>query len=105
MIHIQPSTKEETSLPTVVCEARVAIPELGINIGDRIIVENLGDPRGMILYRELDTATARAVMCHPGVSVVPLTRRSTDRRQRLRASGPSLRLCRQPEPTEPPITP
>lgn len=87
--------------PVLVLIANADIPEHDIKSGDRVVIENLGEPDGMLQCRPRDTATCKALLTHPSVSVVPLSRaRSADRRRQWHPSRQPLHLLKEePDPT------
>lgn len=70
-----PQSSPATTMPSLVCTAEADIPELAILKGDRIVVENLGEPGGASILRSPDPETVRAILTHASVSVVPGRRR------------------------------
>ena len=76
-----------TVLPTIVVECPEAIPELDIRADDWIIVNNLGEPGGAILYRHLDGPTAQRLLTHVSSAVYALPA-SRPPRRRLRLLKP-----------------
>ena len=76
-----------TPNPVLFCEVLHDIPALDLLAGDRIIIENLGEPGGVVLRRPIDTVTAQAVLTQSAevVSVVSVPRRRFDRRLPLPA--------------------
>jgi hypothetical protein len=73
---------------TIVGEAHTAIPELGVEIGDWIVLENDDHehPNG-ILSRYLEAVGVAAIASHPSIKLTPLTAKSLGKSLR-----PSLRL-------------
>lgn len=83
MTHVRPMHRPTVRTATLVCEVHqdLTLPDgQTIRAGARVVIENLGEEDGAVLYRVLDTATARAILTHPSVSVVPVARRAGDRR-------------------------
>ena len=91
----EPTTAPLTTLgPVLFCTILEPIPELYLEPGDRVVVEDLGSVGGVTLHRVLDHATARAILnlSRDSVSVAPVPRRAFDERRLSRTAytGPHL---------------
>lgn len=64
--------KESETLPGIVCEFPVDIPEYNIKAGSWMVVSNLGEQDGAIISHHPGPLTAQALLTHPSAHVYAL---------------------------------